>query len=84
MRKAIGTSLVIISINCAVGILSNFNTTASLNYPFLLRFAVLTVIGILLGSWAIKRIPDSNLKAVFGWIILSMGFFMVVRLIMGF
>ena len=84
MRKAIGTSLVIISINCAVGILSNFSTTASLNYPFLLRFAVLTVIGILLGSWAIKHIPDNNLKPVFGWIILGMGFFMVVRLITGF
>jgi len=67
-----------------VGILSNFSTTASLNYPFLLRFAVLTVIGILLGSWAIKHIPDSNLKPVFGWIILGMGFFMVVRLITGF
>jgi len=80
MRKAIGTSLVIISINCAVGILSNLTTTGSLNYPFLLRFAFLAAIGILLGTWFIGLIPDRNLKPVFGWIILGMSFFMIARL----
>jgi len=80
MRRAIGTSLAIITINCAVGILSNLNSVAALDYPFLFRFAFLSVLGMLMGNWFIKLIPDKQLKPIFGWLILAMSVFVVMRI----
>jgi hypothetical protein len=80
MRRAIGTSLAIITINCIVGLLSNWNLLSSLHYPFLFRFAFLSILGMLLGSWFIKLIPDKQLKPIFGWIILAMSAFVVMRI----
>ena len=82
MKKAIGTSLVIITVNCLVGILGNLAATESLNYIFLLTFASFGALGILAGSWIIRFIPDKKLKPVFGWIILTLSIVMLVRIFM--
>ena len=84
MKKAIGTSLVIITANCLVGILSNLDATGSLNYPFLLTFSAFAILGILAGTWAIRFIPDKKLKPVFGWIVLALSVVMILRVIMGY
>jgi hypothetical protein len=80
MKRAIGTSLVIITINCVVGILGNFEVVESLNYFFLLILAALAIIGILIGTWSIRFIPDKQLKPVFGWIILVLSAVIFVRI----
>jgi len=82
MKKAIGTSLTIITINCLVGILSNLPATESLNYMFLATFAGFSILGILLGTWAIRFVPDRKLKPVFGWIILTMSVIVFIRIFM--
>jgi uncharacterized membrane protein YfcA len=82
MKKAIGTSLVIISFNCLVGILGKLDATESLNYIFLLTFASLATLGILAGSWVIRFIPDKKLKPVFGWVILALSVVMLIRVFM--
>jgi hypothetical protein len=80
MKKAIGTSLTIIIINCLVGLLSNLTVVRSLNYFFLLAFAGFAIAGILAGTWAIRFISDKKLKPVFGWIILGMSVFVLIRI----
>jgi hypothetical protein len=80
MKRAIGTSLVIITINCLVGILGNFEVVESLNFIFLSVLAGLAVVGILIGTWAIRFIPDKQLKPVFGWIILVLSAVIFVRI----
>ena len=80
MKRAIGTSLVIITINCLVGILGNFEFAGSLNYVFLAILAALAIIGILIGTWSIRFIPDKQLKPVFGWIILVLSAVIFVRI----
>jgi uncharacterized membrane protein YfcA len=82
IKKAIGTSLTIIIINCLVGILSNLETARSLNYFFLLAFAAFAIIGILAGTWTIRFIPDKKLKPVFGWVILGMSLLIFIRIFM--
>jgi uncharacterized membrane protein YfcA len=80
MKQAIGTSLVIITINCLVGILGNFEVAGSLNFSFLSILAALAIIGILLGTWSMRFIPDKQLKPVFGWIILVLSAVIIARI----
>jgi len=80
MKKAIGTSLTIIIINCMVGILSNLEMVKLLNYFFLLSFAGFAIIGILVGTWTLRFIPDKRLKPVFGWMILGMSLLVFIRM----
>jgi uncharacterized membrane protein YfcA len=80
MKKAIATSLIIITVNCLVGILSNIEAAASLDYFFLSTFAAFAIIGILAGTWAIRFIPDKQLKPVFGWVILAMSVIVFIRI----
>ena len=82
MKKAIGTSLTIIAVNCLVGILGNWKSTEDLNYIFLSAFTCFTIAGILLGSWAIRYVPDKRLKPIFGWIILAMSVIVFIRIFM--
>jgi uncharacterized membrane protein YfcA len=84
MKRAIGTSLTIITINCIVGILGNLDAAVSLNYMFLAAFATFAIVGILSGTWAIRYIADKKLKPVFGWIILGMSVVIVVRIFFGY
>jgi len=82
MKRAIGTSLCIITINCLVGILSNLDTTTMLNYQVLALFAAFAIAGILLGTWATKYLSDKKLKPIFGWIILAMSVVVFIRAFM--
>jgi uncharacterized membrane protein YfcA len=80
MKKAIGTSLTIITVNCIIGVLSNLDATASLDYFFLVSFSAFAIAGILLGTWMIKFIPDKKLKPILGWIILAMSVVVFIRI----
>src|SRR6185295_15437041 len=80
MKRAIGTSLVIITINCLVGVLSNIEVVESLNFVFLSILAALAIIGILIGTWSIRFIPDKQLKPIFGWIVLVLSAVIFVRI----
>ena len=79
MKRAIGTSLTIIIINCIVGLLSNIQDFASLNFVFLSIFSALAILGILAGTWVTRFIPDKRLKPIFGWVILSMSIVVFIR-----
>jgi len=82
MKRAIGTSLTIIIINCFIGLLGNLEAVASLNFIFLFSFAALAMLGILIGTWATHFISDKKLKPIFGWIILSMSIVVFTRVFM--
>ena len=80
IKRAIGTSLTIITVNCIVGILGNLEDAASLDYFFLVSFAAFAIAGILAGTRMIKFIPDNKLKPIFGWIILAMSIVVFIRI----
>jgi uncharacterized protein len=82
MKKAIGTSLTIIVINCIIGLTSNPDAINLINFKFLAAFATCTIAGILLGTRAIRFVADSKLKPIFGWVIIVMSaivFFEIFR-----
>ena len=78
MRMAVGTSLLIISANSLfgfVGDIFNYN----IDWSFLLSFSALSVTGIFIGSSLSHHIHSDKLKTGFGWFVLVMGIYIILR-----
>lgn len=76
MKKAVGTSLFIIAINSLLGFLGDLGHM-KVDWPFLLIFTSLSVIGIFLGVYLNKFFDGKKLKKAFGWFVLIMGIYIV-------
>lgn len=79
MKKAVGTSLVIITINSAFGAIGDFSAGVAMDWNFLLKFAGFTILGVLLGGRFTKSIDGERLKPAFGWFVLTMGIWILVK-----
>ena len=79
MKKAVGTSLMIMSISSLLGVLGDVSRHTPVNYYFLLKFAAFAVAGIIAGSYLTKYVNDNKLKPAFGWFVLVMGLFVLVK-----
>jgi uncharacterized protein len=78
IRKAIGTSLLIIALNSLVGFtgdLGHFN----INWFFLLKISGIAVAGMFIGKFIGGKISAVNLKKAFGWFVLSMGVYIIFK-----
>lgn len=78
MKKAIGTSLLIIAAKSLIGFLGDVGNP-NIDWSFLLAFSGLSIVGILLGTWLSKFIPGAKLKTAFGWFVLVMGVFIITK-----
>jgi len=78
MKTAVGTSLVIISINSLMGFLFSLSHT-SVQWGFLLSIAAIAIIGILIGSYLSTKIKANKLKPAFGWFVLVMGIYIIIK-----
>ncbi|MHA6696590.1 sulfite exporter TauE/SafE family protein [Chryseobacterium sp. A301] len=78
MKQAVGTSLFIISVNSLIGFVSSLDKV-HIDWPFLLIFTGLSIVGILVGVAFAKNIESKKLKPLFGWVVLSMGIFIIVK-----
>ncbi|MFL5764601.1 MAG: sulfite exporter TauE/SafE family protein [Bacteroidia bacterium] len=76
MKKAIGTSLVIIALNSSVGFLSDFGAH-QFNWNFLLLFSAFAISGIIVGTYLNRFVSGAKLKPGFGWFILLMGIYII-------
>lgn len=79
MKKAIGTSLIIIAFKSIIGFVGDMKSDLLINWSFLISFTFVAVIGIIIGSLGSKYISERKLKPVFGWFILVMGVFIIVK-----
>ena len=78
MKTAVGTSLVIIAINSIFGFLFSLKQT-QLDWKLLLLFTGLAIGGIYLGSLWAEKIPGKTLKKWFGWFVIAMGIYIIVK-----
>jgi len=78
MKKAVGTSLMVMTISSLLGVLGDISSHAPINYSFLMFFSAFTIAGIIAGSYLSKYIADTKLKPAFGWFVLSMGIFVLI------
>jgi uncharacterized membrane protein YfcA len=79
MKKAIGTSLVIITINSLSGFLGDLGTGIQLNYPLLALISGFAIAGVFIGTYLSKFIDGSNLKKGFGWFALAMALVILAK-----
>lgn len=78
MKKAVGTSLIIVAINSLIGFYGDVQVL-DIEWSFLLTFSSLTIIGILVGGYFSKFISSKKLKKSFGWFVLAMSIYIVLK-----
>ncbi len=78
MKNAVATSLVIIALNALAGFAGSIHHTI-IEWQFLLFFTALAIVGILLGLQLSKRISNEKLKPAFGWFVLVMGIYIIIK-----
>ncbi|NBW37190.1 MAG: sulfite exporter TauE/SafE family protein [Cytophagia bacterium] len=77
-KTAVGTSLFIIAVNSLSGFVGDvFNYT--IDWPFLLSITSLAVAGIFMGNLFANKISSLSLRKAFGWLILIMGSWILVK-----
>jgi uncharacterized protein len=79
MKKAAGTSLIIIALNTLIGFINSMNMIPFFDFDFLFLFTSLSIVGMFVGIYLSKKIDGAKLKTSFGWFILLMGIYIVVR-----
>lgn len=82
MKMAIGTSLAIIALNSLIGFTGDIGTLP-IDWVFLLTVSAISVAGIFIGIQLGKKIPGAKLKKGFGWFVLIMGIYILIREIIG-
>lgn len=78
MKEAVGTSLVIIAAKSLLGFFGESGETV-IDWRFLLSVSGFAVAGILLGIILSRKINGDKLRPVFGWFVLLMGIYIIVR-----
>jgi uncharacterized protein len=77
-KTAVGTSLFIIAINSLMGFLGDV-MNYTMDWTFLISITSLAVIGILIGNKLQKRVSAIRLRIGFGWMILAMGSWILLK-----
>jgi uncharacterized membrane protein YfcA len=79
MKLAVGTSLFIIAAKSLIGFIGDVQKTPNLDWSLLLIFTIFSVIGIFIGIALAKKIDGSKLKTAFGWFVLIMGIYIIIK-----
>jgi len=79
MKMAVGTSLLIIAAKSLIGFIGDIQAGEPIDWLFLAGFTSIAVVGIFIGAHFSKAINGGKLKKAFGWFVLVMGSFMIVK-----
>lgn len=78
IKTAIGTSLVIISFNSMLGFLFSISHL-SVKWGFLLIITGIAIAGVIIGGFLSTKIDGAKLKPAFGWFVLVMGIYIILK-----
>jgi uncharacterized protein len=78
MKQAVGTSLVIIAAKSLFGFIGDL-AHYPLDWPLLCSVAGLAIVGIFVGNRLSRNIDGNRLKKAFGWFVLVMGMYILVK-----
>ncbi|MDI9341662.1 MAG: sulfite exporter TauE/SafE family protein [Sediminibacterium sp.] len=78
MKEAVGTSLVIIAAKSLIGFFGESGETP-INWTLLTLVAGAASIGIFIGMYLSKKIDGARLKPAFGWFVLIMGIYILIK-----
>ncbi len=78
MKKAVGTSLLIIALNSLIGFTGDIGHF-KINWNFLILITAIAIVGIFMGGFLAKKMDGNKLKKAFGWFVLIMGVYILVK-----
>ncbi|WP_346883432.1 sulfite exporter TauE/SafE family protein [uncultured Algibacter sp.] len=78
MKKAVGTSLIIVTINSLIGFTGDMQTL-NVEWEFLIIFTLISIAGIILGVFLSKFISGHKLKKSFGYFVLFMATYIIYK-----
>jgi uncharacterized membrane protein YfcA len=78
MKKAVATSLLIITINSLTGFLGSL-PHHKMDWRLLIIVTLLAIGGIFIGNWLSRKVPGGKLKRAFGWFVLVMGIYIIIK-----
>lgn len=80
MKQAVGTSLLIIAAKSLIGFTGDVLTHADImDWTLLAVVTILAVVGIFVGNQLSKKIDGGALKKGFGWFVLIMGMYIIIK-----
>lgn len=78
MKQAVGTSLLIIAAKSLIGFTGDLSHY-EMDWQFLLLVTAIAIGGIFLGNWLSVKIASAKLKKGFGWFVLIMGVYIILK-----
>lgn len=78
MKEAIGTSLLIIALNSLIGFIGDIGRHP-IDWTFIIILSAIAIAGIFIGGYFNQRVNADKLKKGFGWFVLVMGIYIIVR-----
>ena len=78
MKDAIGTSLFVIAVNCASGMLGHLSE-GDADWRLTLMVAALAVAGALAGTALSHRFHPKHLRRIFAWFVVAVALFLIAR-----
>lgn len=78
MKEAVGTSLVIIAAKSLIGFFGESGNEV-IDWVFLIKVSAFAVAGIFVGMAISKKIDGAKLKPAFGWFVLIMGIYIIIK-----
>ena len=80
MKQAVGTSLLIIAAKSLIGFTGDvMENAAQMDWTLLSVVTALAVVGIFVGNQLSKKIDGAALKKGFGWFVLVMGIYIIIK-----
>ena len=79
MKMAIGTSLFIVSLQSLIGFTGDIMSSQILDWELIGFFTMASIFGIFIGSFVSKNVDEKKLKISFGWFVLSMGVYIIIK-----
>lgn len=78
MKEAVGTSLVIITLNSLIGFISDLGHF-NIQWNMLIGITAIAVCGMYIGIHFSKKVDSAWLKKAFGWFVLVMGIYIIIK-----
>lgn len=79
MKLAVGTSLFIIAAKSLIGFIGDLQGSQVIDWKLLGSFTAFAIAGIFIGIFLSKKISGDKLKKAFGWFVLVMGIYIIIK-----
>jgi uncharacterized membrane protein YfcA len=79
MKMAVGTSLFIVAAQSLIGFTGDIMSDQIIDWKLLEFFTLASIVGIFIGNFISKKVAEDKLKTGFGWFVLAMGIYIIIR-----